>query len=55
MIARTEFLTKSSYLPPLAIITVILGDNETSEKVKPLYNLYLVANVGLVALLYPYL
>ena len=41
-----NFFTKSSYLPPLAIITGALDDDETREKVKPLYNLYLVPNVG---------
>jgi len=41
-----NFFTKSSYLPPLARITGALDDDETRENVNPLYNLYLVPNVG---------
>ena len=41
-----NFFTKSSYLPPLASITGALDDDETRENVNPLYNLYLVPNVG---------
>ena len=41
-----NFFTKSSYLPPFAIIIGALEDDETSEKVNPLYSLYLVPKVG---------
>ena len=41
-----NFFTKSSYLPPLAITTGALDDDETNENVNPLYNLYFVPNVG---------